>query len=278
MAITGRKETRKVTAFCLLILAGVLIAGPAQATFISPTRVMIEDRQRTVTITIHNTSENTMAYRFGWQHRTFMPDGQSILLKDGETSPGYKPADPFLQFSPRQVILKPKESQKLRILVRRPADMAPGEYHSHMLIKSEKLADNALKPGPGMSGVLQVQTHASIPVFLRHGATSIDVKIQPGAQIVRKNDREYVRYNLVNNSTRSIYASPYLDCLSPAGNTSTQISTARIYAEAKTISLETLIPKTATMSKCSSIKLRLVGISDFEYKNEKLLASVDVQK
>jgi P pilus assembly chaperone PapD len=260
-----------------IIGAGVFMAGIAQATFITPKRVMIEDKQRTATVTIHNTGDDTIAYRFDWEHRTFTPDGQSIRLESGQTSPGYKPADPFLQFSPRQVILKAKESQKLRILVRRPADMAAGEYHSHLLIKSERLNVEQLKPQPGMSGMLNVQTHASIPVFLRQGATTVDVKI-PSAQMIDKDGREYLRYTIANNSTRSIFASPYVDCTTGSSTTSTQLSTARIYAEAKAINLDTLIPLGTTMKNCSAIKLRLVGIADFEYKNEKIIATIDVAR
>ena len=272
-----------IKGFILFLLLGVITPIPlkdAQATYITPKRVMINDKQRTATVTIHNTSDKTVVYRFGWERRAQNSTGETVLLTPGQTMPGYNPADDMLQFSPRQVILKPKESQKLRILVRRPADLAAGEYHSHLLIKAETLADegeNAGAPQQAFAGSLKVQTNASIPVFMRNGVTTLAVKLT-SAQLVKKDGKDFVKYSLSNNSTRSVYAVPYIKCAGTATPTEFQLNTARLYVESKDRVVESPLPVSAKLGQCSSLALQLRAVSDFEFKPDAVLTEVPLQR
>ena len=265
--------------FMALGLLTISFVPQAWATFIAPKRVIIEDKQRTAAITLHNGSDKTLAYRFSWEHRAQTTDGKSVLLKEGETMPGYSPVESMIQFSPRQVILKPQQNQKVRILVKRPADLPDGEYRSHLLIKTEALdkPENDATGQQGLTGVLKINTSASIPVMLRQGKTTLNVKIRDAA-LITKGNRQYLQYSLENNSTRTVFAVPELDCIgAPPDTKPIMLNTARIYAESKTANLEPPIPLGVSLAPCSALKLRLVALNDFEYKRQ-TIAEIPVRK
>lgn len=270
-------------AIVLFLLLGMMTAIPlsgAHATYITPKRVMINDKQRTATLTIHNTSDKTVVYRFGWERRAQNAAGETILLEAGQTMPGYNPADEMLQFSPRQVILKPKENQKLRILVRRPAGLADGEYHSHLLIKSETLPDpneDKSLPQQSFAGMLKIQTNASIPIFLRQGKTTLNLKLT-NAALIKKDGKEFIKYSLSNNSTRSVYAVPYINCVAGGTATAYQLNTARVYVESKDRVVEAPVLNKAPLGQCSSMTLQMKAVSDFEYKHDVVLTEIPIQR
>jgi hypothetical protein len=169
------------------------------------------------------------------------------------------------------VVLKPKSYQKVRILVQRPADLADGEYHSHFLIEAEPAAgdggaDDAAQPG--IKGVFEIRANVSIPVFLRHGQTALDVAINSAA-LTRKNGRDMLNVKIANASTRSVYAKSELECGQAGGGApkSWTLPTVRILTEGRTIDREMPIPEDFSASGCTSLTYKLIGIDDFEYRN-----------
>ncbi len=281
MKVQFRYLSHKATIVLLLCFLMVLPAVSAWATFISPKRVMIETRERTASLTILNTSEYPLVYRFAWENRAQNAEGKVVLLEEGATSPGYNPLNGMVQFSPRQVILKPKEHQKIRFLVRRPADLAEGEYHSHFLIKTEPIGDEKPVEQPTsnqkISGILRVKANVSIPVFLRHGKTNVDFTLQE-ARLFNKEGVNYVHVKTANNSTRSVYLKSELDCKAADGTvTTTLIQSVKLYAEAPGTDNQFSIPKTFTLDKCTSLDFKLSGTDDFEHQH-KVLATIPVTR
>ncbi len=265
--------TKRILIVTIMIAALGWPLASAYATYISPKRVMIEDKRRATVITLLNSGNQTMVYRFEWEHRAFTPDGESRLLEEGETSPGYRPADPYLQFSPRQVILKPKEHQKIRVLVRRPPEMEEGEYHSHLLFLSDPLVEKPKENVPGQGGVqasLAIRAYSSIPVFLRHGETNIDIKLHSPA-IFKNDGANFVKFKIENNSTRSVYAQSVLDCKMANGEVvSRPHVTTRIYTEMKTMDREFRVKDDFPIDQCQSLTMRLMGTDDFEYRKKEI--------
>jgi hypothetical protein len=81
-------------------------------------------------------------------------------------------------FSPRQVTIEPHGHQLIRLSLRRPADLPPGEYRSHL---SMTRIANALRPAydPHQKGVtmaLYANLGFSIPVIVRSGEDK-DLKV-----------------------------------------------------------------------------------------------------
>ena len=94
-----------------------------------------------------------------------------------KTEESHKFADKLIRFAPRQVALEPGATQTVRIMVRKPRNLPPGEYRSHLYFRaiprpgagrSVELADS----GRGININLIVIPGVTIPVIVRHGDLS----------------------------------------------------------------------------------------------------------
>ncbi len=265
-------------------MAAILVAitlghiAPASATFVAPKRVYFDEGKRTARLIINNRNDVPMIYTFSWQRRAQDAQGNTIILKDGDPLPAnYRPADPYLQFSPRKVIVPPKTSQKIRLLLRRPADMALGEYLSHFYIESKPAIEQDAAPMAGVSGFVQVRTNVAMPVFIRQGATDVNFDVT-SASMVQKDGRQYVRVNIENNSTRSLYAKSVLRCTINGEPVEQDAATIRFYTQAKSITRDIKVPKGFNVNSCGNdLVYELYGVDDFEHK-KKLLKSISVSR
>jgi hypothetical protein len=82
----------------------------------------------------------------------------------------------MMRVSPRQVRLKGEERQKIRLMLRRPRDLAPGEYRSQLFVKAitpERNANDSPKDSLIMS--LNIRLSFSGPVIVQQG--ELDFKI-----------------------------------------------------------------------------------------------------
>ncbi|MGB0720481.1 MAG: hypothetical protein ACPGRX_08405, partial [Bdellovibrionales bacterium] len=217
---------------------------------------------------------------FDWQHRVIGADGKSHVLKDGEPFPlGYRPVEDYLTFSPRRVILKPKQRQVIRFIAKRPQGMEPGEYRSHFLINEEALVN--AKPDeksdrPGLSGLVVVNVSKSVPVFLRQGEMSVNVTLND-INLYRKADGSLeASYSITNNSTRSLYG--HIEFVCPQAGADPLIEGAvplRLYAEYKNVKEKAKVKNNAFMD-CPSITARIVPMRDKALKGQ-ILSERQVQ-
>lgn len=270
-------KTRNIIA-SLIVLFALLLCVPAYAAFISPTKVFIQSNQTSSSISITNNSEETAVYTFEWERRIHSADGTGVsLLKPGETAANYQPADPYLIFSPRKTIIRPGETQRVRIFARRPKDMPAGEYRSHFKISSEVTSqkDPGIMLDRGFGGSFKVKPAVSIPVMLRTGKTIIDMK-SSSVRTTTKNLREIIEVTIQNNSTRSVYGKGYIRCTkSDSTAEERELNGFRIYAETKSLVEKFGMPKDMPLSNCSSAELKLVATREPDYsRNPILLAKV----
>ncbi|MCK4304896.1 MAG: molecular chaperone, partial [Candidatus Eisenbacteria sp.] len=121
-------------------------------------------------------------YRISLVNRRMSETGEFSAVDS--PAPGEQFADPMLRYSPRQVTLAPGEGQVVRIMLRKPAGLAPGEYRSHLQFnklpgaKEQTGIDSEGSPGDGEIAVtLTAMVGASIPVIVRHGKTSATVTL-----------------------------------------------------------------------------------------------------
>ena len=127
--------------------------------------------------------------------------------------PGDQFADPLLRYSPKQVTVQPGSSQTVRILVRKPADLAPGEYRSHL--QFDRVADaagtssveQASTPGDkGIGVVITALVGASIPVIVRQGDTQASATLSDLALLPAAGDTAPALSFVINRSgNRSLY-------------------------------------------------------------------------
>lgn len=168
----------------LLLAAGLLLAlsWPARAELmLHPTRVVFDKNMRAAQVELINNSAKPATYRITLVNRRMTEAGQ--FEPADSAAEGERFADGMLRYSPRQVTLQPGTAQTVRIMLRKPADLAEGEYRSHLLF--DKLADidasTSIENRGGAGGQIGVTMNAlvgaSMPVIVRHGNPDATVNL-----------------------------------------------------------------------------------------------------
>lgn len=180
----------------VLALAALLLALPARSQILlSPTRVVFDGNTRAIQVDVVNTSGKAAIYRLSIVNRRMNEDGD--LVPVDTPLPGERFVGDMVRFSPRQLTLEPGSSQVVRMSLRKPADLPPGEYRSHLLFEqveegSEASSVETAASGPSGQDLqirLRILVGAIIPLIVREGPASMtaqlrDISLQPaqGAQ------------------------------------------------------------------------------------------------
>lgn len=171
------------TVFGLFVVQALVGATPtahAQGNVtIAPTRVVFEGRERSKELMLLNRGSETVTYRISLIQMSMTKEGK--LVRADKPAGGEKFADKMLRFAPRQVHLKPGVAQRVRVMVRKPAELEDDEYRSHMLFqampKSAATVDQQVDGGK-LALRLNIVSGISIPVIVRHGKLSAKTKIK----------------------------------------------------------------------------------------------------
>lgn len=166
----------------LIGLLLLLSATPVVAELmLYPTRIVFEGNQRTAQIQLINSGTESKTYRIALVNRRMSETGSFSDIE--EPLPGELFADPMLRFSPRQVTLAPGAGQTVRMMVRKPANLAAGEYRSHLLFSQQPdaLGSNSIETrntqNNGIGVVITALVGAAIPVIVRHGKLEAEVEL-----------------------------------------------------------------------------------------------------
>jgi P pilus assembly chaperone PapD len=174
------------SAACLLLgFEGIVQAQlPGSADLnISPKRLVFDAATRSATVFVFNRGTAPGTYSIDLADRYMLPDGQILNASDAGSDPEraavaarVASALPLVTFSPRRVTLAPGQTQTIRVRVLRPAELAAGEYRSHLTVTtlpSEDTgltAEQAAKPAEGQLAVRVTALFSlSIPVIVRQG-------------------------------------------------------------------------------------------------------------
>jgi fimbrial chaperone protein len=144
----------------------------AQDVTVAPKRVVLEERDRGAQVALVNNSASEKTYRILIVEKKMTADGKLIDVE----GPIENSAQELISYSPRRITLPPGGTQTVRLMVRKPANLAPGEYRSHLLFRAEAEADQGLtlddvnaEDSDGVSSKLIPLYSLSIPVIVRHG-------------------------------------------------------------------------------------------------------------
>lgn len=145
---------------------------------VAPTRLVFEARSRSAEVTLINIGTQTATYRISFVQMRMAETG--ALQEVAGAGPDERFADHMIRFSPRQVTLAPHVAQTVRLQVRKPADLAAGEYRSHLLFRAvppAATAEASSEPSPGIQIALTQIYGVTIPVIVRHGETAAQVSL-----------------------------------------------------------------------------------------------------
>lgn len=177
-----RARTHAAAACCFFLVSLPATVVPAFTQglgdlTVSPTRVIFEERTRAAQLTLIHRGSRPATYRLSFVQMRMDEHGELAEIR--EPGPGERFADPLIRFAPRQVTLEPQIAQTVRLMLRKPADLPPGEYRSHLLFRAIPPADagNSIETaGEGEDGIeirLTPVYGVSVPVVVRHGELGV---------------------------------------------------------------------------------------------------------
>ncbi len=202
--------------------------GGAGDLLVAPTRLVFEARQRTAEVTLVNVGSRAATYRISFVHIRMAEDGGTREIETPEA--GEQFADDLIRYSPRQVTLEPNVAQTVRMQLRKPADLAPGEYRSHLLFRAIPDAtpvETTSEPSKELNIRLRPIYGVSIPVIVRHGETSAQVSLSD-LEIVRaadEKDGSVIRFRIHRTGNRSVHGN-FTVTFTPAGGKPTVVGVA----------------------------------------------------
>jgi len=196
-----------------LIASVTAVSTPLAAAelMIAPTRVVMENGERSAELVLVNKGAEEGAYRISLENRRMLMNGMLETVDvaaDGELF-----ADELVRFAPRRAVLEPGGRQTIRV-TSQTAGLEPGEYRSHLRIMGaptsagRTLAEAGGAEGDGISIELIAIRSLTIPVIVRAGDLTADVSIETAVTAPSDEEGEDL---LVVRLTRSGDRSTYGD-------------------------------------------------------------------
>lgn len=156
--------------------------------YVSPSRVVIDPAEKIQTLTVSNRSAVERRYDISVIDQVMTEQGVTQRVDTFDYS-----AKRMLRFVPKRFTLKPGERQIIRVMVRRPADLADGDYHSHMLFREipvqNKSPDQLMSDTPAGKASFEIKTlyGLAVPVVVEQGVVQADMQLVD-AQILKNPD------------------------------------------------------------------------------------------
>lgn len=251
----------RIRSFALLCLSIIVwlhgnrvCAAGAGDLLVAPTGLIFKGRDRAAEVTLVNQSETESTYRLYLQDLRAKPDGSYEEVAESEFLKNS--AKNMLRFSPRQVTLRPHETQKIRVMVRKPAELREGEYRTHLFFRVVPPKD------VGEFNIEQIENSGklvvnlvpafgvSIPVVVQHGNVSAaarigNVKISP--------DWKLIEMDIQRSGTGSVFGDVMVQYQSPQGGQAVNIGELRgvktLYPlESRHLILPLLLPQSGIAS------------------------------
>lgn len=192
----------------LLLLAASDARAASGDLTVTPTRIVFDERDRSAQVYLINRGETRATYRIEFIQMRMDETGQMIEIQTPNEKELF--ANDLIRYSPRQIELDPNQGQTIRLLLRKPENLAPGEYRSHLLfyalpdaasgadIERERSAEQK-----GLSVAIQAVFRISIPVIVRHGDLPVEFSMHELALLPGKPDRVALRVD--RQGRRSVY-------------------------------------------------------------------------
>ncbi|MEL6257458.1 MAG: molecular chaperone [Pseudomonadota bacterium] len=210
--------------FFAALAAASLAIAPRSAdaeVLIAPTRVVLEEGERSAQLVIVNKGEEEAAFRIGVENRRMRLDGAleaAENVREGEMF-----ADDLIRYSPRRIVLEPGARQTVRVSVRPGSDMPDGEYRSHLRLMAvptsvgRSLEQAAADTNSDELSIRLIAIRSlTIPIILRKG--DLDAEAGLTGLEIRETESDDNESLLVARLTRTGSKSVYGDLLVYSGD------------------------------------------------------------
>jgi len=163
--------------FCsiVILVAALCFAESALATsktlMINPVRVVFEGRQRSATVSVANTNPDPVSYRVSLV--TMRKDAEGKLYEADKETEQEAFTKSLIRFSPRRSTIEPGTRQVIKLMVRKPKNLPPGEYQTRLSIVPLADLKDSSDSGRTDSETSKINVDLivgiTIPVIIQHG-------------------------------------------------------------------------------------------------------------
>jgi len=173
-----------ITAGCLLSTVLSFYVHSAASVGFSEYRLVLTPQEKSKELTLFNKGNISADCNIGLTH--FSVSKNNSLVSQDDPKKAYNPASRLLRYSPRQVKIPPKGSQKVKLMFRRKANLAEAEYMSYlkMTCKDETKVES--------SGQMGAIISYNIPVHLRVG----ELPVTTNFEVLSINKTKAGQYNV----------------------------------------------------------------------------------
>ncbi len=202
----------RIASAAFLILGSILFLPEAPSATtkgvqLTPTRVVFADRNRTAVVRLINTNQTPCTYRISLV--SLRMDDTGNRTEVDTPTPEELAVQKMIRFSPRRSTVKPNQWQTVRLMLRKPAHLAPGEYRTHL--KVEPLPDprdpkTQNHQSQGVSIHIDYYVAITIPVIIRHGKGKVNViPVKTALKQSEKTGDYYLETELMRQGLFSAY-------------------------------------------------------------------------
>lgn len=201
----------------LLALAIAPVGIRAQGASIAPHAIVIDDRLRASTVTLHNPGATAIEVTVGTTYGYPITDstGQFTLLNLADTTSGS--ASRWITAYPRRFTLPPLARQTVRLLVRPPTDLAAGEYWARLAVttRAASLPASATDSTAIQVGLL-LEVRTLLPIYYRKGAMHTSLSFD-GATTARLEDSVAFRLSMHRDGVAAFIGQVHAELLDSTG-------------------------------------------------------------
>jgi hypothetical protein len=214
----------------LLLFSSAIWAQTANNTFnladatVAPTRIVLEGKDRTAEVTLMNRSNKTLTYALKLVNFRMTETGEMESVD--KAAEGEYFADSMIRFTPRRVVFEPNQAQVVRLQLRKPQDLAPGEYRSHLVFQvvpntslggeSETMSASSENASTENGiGIKLIPVYGvSIPIIVREGDTFAKVEMT-NLELLQdeKTGSPEIRFDLLRSGNQSVYGDIEVACI-----------------------------------------------------------------
>lgn len=244
----------------VLVFSFIFLSQNALADLlISPTRISFDERQRTAKVTVINSSKEYKTYRVIWSEKQSTVTGGYITLPE----PTDTSLSPMARLSPKQMRLAPGEKQTVKIAIRKPKDLAAGEYRSHLLFQALPNENTNNKSSIKINMIMSY----SIPVVMRENAEIPTVTIKQ-ASVTRNPETQRMQFNVkIKRDTKfssygKLTAFYKSDANSPEEKVA-EIGNLSIYSDVKNADVTLSLFSDKNITKPGSVLFKYTGADEY---------------
>lgn len=163
-----------------LMMASTALGQSNAALFVSPVRLIFDPSTTTSTMAVSNKTDATKYYELTMLDQVMTASGGIQQLDTFDYS-----SKRMLRFMPRKIVLAGGERQVVRVMARRPADLADGDYHTHIFFNEVPapvsstlpVSGTDISPSKGPQFKVTTNVGVGIPVVVQKGIVSASLSL-----------------------------------------------------------------------------------------------------